>query len=92
MEMDMTGWRDIASAPRDGTKFWGDDGEDAIAMFWHEGFGEFVSSFSRMTMAPGYLIDDKPFQDHHPVIHHPTMWMPRLPLPLPPTNGANNEG
>ena len=42
----MTEWNfDMEAAPKDGTKFWGLVGEDALAMFWHEGFGEFVTSF-----------------------------------------------
>lgn len=77
---DANGWMPIASAPKDGRMIWGNDGEDAITMFWHEGFNEFVSSFRRMEMAPGYLINGKPYEDHHPVVHKPTHWM----LPKPP--------
>lgn len=69
-------WQPIETAPKDGTRFWGKVGDDAIAMFWHLEFAEFVSSFSRMTMAPGYTIDGKAYQDHHPVVHHPKRWMP----------------
>ena len=77
----MTDWQPIETAPKDGTKFWGNEGDDARAMFWHEGFCVYISSFQRMTMAPGYTIDDQPYKDHSPVVHRPTHWMP---LPEPP--------
>lgn len=78
----MTDWRTIdENTPRDGTKFWGKVGEDAIAMFWHPDFGEFISSFRRMTMAPGYTINGKPYEDHSPTIHKPEAWMPIPPSP-----------
>lgn len=77
----MSEWKPIESAPKDGTKFWGRVGEDALAMFWHPGFGEFVTSFRRMEMAPGYTIDGAPFKDHSPEIRNPTAWQP---LPPPP--------
>jgi hypothetical protein len=77
----MSAWQPIETAPKDGTKFWGLNGEDAIAMFWHPGFGEFVSGFHRMTMAAGYTIDGQPFKDHSPEVHSPSHWMP---LPEPP--------
>lgn len=69
-------WKDINTAPKDGTRFWGLVGDDAIAMFWHETFDAFVSSFRRMTMAPGYTIDGKASKDHSPTIHKPKHWMP----------------
>lgn len=69
-------WLDIKDAPRDGKWFWGKIGEDAIAMRWHDGFGEFVSSWRQMTMAPGYLIDGQSGKDHSPVVHKPSLWMP----------------
>lgn len=79
-----TGWNsDMGEAPRDGTPFWGSVGDDAIRMFWHPQFKAFVSSFSRMTMAPGYTIDGQTTRDHHPVVHKPIAWM-HLPLPPPP--------
>lgn len=73
-------WNPIETAPKDGTRFWGGVGDDAIAMLWHEGFGEFVSSWRRMEMASGYLINGKEYEDHSPVIHHPKVWMP-IPTP-----------
>lgn len=75
-------WRPIAEAPRDGTKFWGKVGEDAIAMFWHEGFGEFVSSYRQMSLASGYTFEDgSTSRDHSPDIHRPTHFMPMPPDP-----------
>ncbi|WGD31312.1 hypothetical protein AncyloWKF20_05660 [Ancylobacter sp. WKF20] len=64
------------TAPRDGTPFWGIVGNDAIAMVWHEGFAAFVSSWHRMTMAPGLTIDGKDYRDHSPVTHEPRGWLP----------------
>jgi hypothetical protein len=71
----------LDTAPRDGTPFWGIVGQDALRMLWHETFGAFVSSWSRMTMAPGYTWIDKAGvestqHDHSPVIHEPTGWLP----------------
>ena len=74
-------WQPIETAPKDGTKFWGLIDEDAISMFWHEDFGEFVSSFRRMTMAPGYTINGKQYEDHSPEIHKPMFWMERHESP-----------
>lgn len=72
----MSEWKKIETAPKDGSKFWGKVGDDAIAMFWHSGFGEFVSSFRRIQMAPGYTIDGQAFKDHSPEVHKPSAWMP----------------
>jgi hypothetical protein len=77
-------WRPIETAPRDGTRFWGNVGDDAIAMCWHPAFDAFVSSWRRMELAPGYTYADTglSYQDHSPEKHNPTHWMPR---PAPPT-------
>jgi hypothetical protein len=69
-------WNDMSTAPKDGSRFWGRCDDDAIAMFWHPTFDAFVSSFRRMTMAPGYTIDGEAFQDHSPDIRCPDAWMP----------------
>ena len=74
-------WQPIATAPRDGTRFWGLVGEDALAMMWHPTFAAFVSSWRRMEMAPGYTIDGQTFKDHSPVEHRPTHWQPLPSLP-----------
>jgi hypothetical protein len=74
-------WQPIETAPKDGTQFWGRVGDDAIAMTWHKSFDAFVSSWRRMTMAPGYTIDGLAYKDHSPRTHTPTAWMP---LPPPP--------
>lgn len=73
--------RPIEEAPKDGTPFHGLVGEDLIKMFWHDEFGEFVSSFRRMQMRPGYLINGKEYEDHSPIIHKPKYFRP---LPEPP--------
>lgn len=80
-------WQPIETAPKDGTRFWGRVGDDAIAMLWHNKFEAFVSSWRRMTMAPGYSYQAKGSDewvtqhDHSPDTHQPTRWMP---LPPPP--------
>jgi len=74
----MSEWQPIETAPKDGTRFWGAVGDDAIAMFWHPEFSEFVSSFRRMTYAPQF---GGTSHDHSPVVHRPARWMP---LPEPP--------
>ena len=66
----------MATAPKDGTRFRGKVGDDLIAMFWHPEFNAFVSSFRRMTMAPGYTINGKAYEDHSPTIHEPSAWVP----------------
>lgn len=80
------GWRPIETAPKDGTRFWGRVGEDALSMLWHEGFGEFVTCWRRMEMAAGYLIDGQPYKDHSPDVQKPTHWRP---LPTPPAEGES---
>lgn len=75
-----SGWQPIATAPKDGTRFWGLVDEDAIGMLWHDEFEAFVSSWRQMVMAPGYTIDGKSHRDHSPVKHSPTQWRP-LELP-----------
>lgn len=79
------GWRPIETAPKDGTRFWGKVGDNAIAMLWHDGFGAFVSSWRRIEMAAGYTINGKQYEDHSPVIECPTHWQP---LPAPPKDTA----
>lgn len=69
-------WQPVETAPKDGTRFWGSVGDDAIAMFWHPKFQAFVSSFSRMTMAPGHTINGESSLDHSPITHDIQRWMP----------------
>ena len=82
---DVKRWRPISEAPKNGTPIWGLVGDNLIRMFWHPEFEAFVSAFRRMTMAPGYTIDGKPYKDHSPTVHEPELWIPFvLPLPSPP--------
>ena len=69
-------WQPIETAPRDGTKFYGECGENLIFMFWHPELEVFCSSFRRMQMAEGYKINGKSYEDHSPVTHQPSRWMP----------------
>ena len=80
-----SGWQSISTAPRDGTRFWGNVGDDAIAMCWHEGFAAFVSSWRRMELALGYTCADTglSYHDHSPEKHNPTHWQPLPPAPEP---------
>jgi hypothetical protein len=71
----MSAWQPIETAPKDGTRFWGKVGDDAIAMLWHPAFEAFVSSWRVMTMHNGWTIDGKTSQEHSPVKHQPTHWM-----------------
>ena len=80
-------WRDIESAPKDGTQFWGNVDGDAIKMIWHPKFEAFVSSWRRMIMAKGYTVNGEPYEDHSPEIHSPTHWMPLIPSPPPANTG-----
>lgn len=71
----------METAPRDGEAFWGVVGDDALRMMWHPQFNAFVSSWRRMTMAPGYkwVAEDgaeHAQHDHSPVTHQPTGWLP----------------
>lgn len=77
-----SGWQPIETVPRDGSKFWGKDGDDAIAMLWHKEFGEFVSTWHEMTFAPKYGGGTRL---HSPTVHRPKHWMP---LPESPAGKA----
>lgn len=80
-------WQPIETAPKDGTRFWGLIDDDAIAMFWHPKFGEFVSSYRQMTMHNGWTFENgEKTQDHSPVVHKPVLWMP-----IPSAPGADGE-
>jgi Protein of unknown function (DUF551) len=96
LRAEKTGWQPIATAPRDGTRVWGNVGDDAKAMVWHPRFSAWVSSWSRMTMAPGYTFvgDDgiaRKEHDHSPVIHEPTHWMPLPPPPGAPISASEHR-
>lgn len=69
-------WRPISEAQKDGSAFWGNVEDDAIRMFWHEGFGEFVSSYRQMQTHNGHTFGDgSTVKDHSPEIHRPTHFM-----------------
>ena len=75
-------WRPIEDAPKDGKPFHGLVDDDLIKMFWHDGFGEFVSSFRRMQLHNGHTFGNgKDYEDHSPVIHKPNYFRP---IPEPP--------
>lgn len=76
--MQPVGWQPIETAPKDGTRFWGKDGDDAIAMLWHSEFDAFVSSWREMTFAKRYGGGTRL---HSPEKHYPTHWMPLTALP-----------
>lgn len=73
--------QDISTAPKDGTTFWGIERGCAHHMFWHEEFGEFISSYRRMYLRDGLNFENgQSYQDHSPVIHRPLLWMPKPKL------------
>jgi len=73
------GWRDISTAPKDGTWFWGATEHDAIHMCWREGFDAFVSTWREMTFAKNY---GGGTTEHSPTIQYPTHWMPAITPPV----------
>lgn len=83
-------WRPIHTAPKDGSKFWGSVGDDAVSMFWHADFGEFVTGFRRMALARGMIFEETglSYKDHSPEIQHPIAWQPR---PATPATGSLNH-
>lgn len=78
-----TRWQPMETAPKDGSPFWGKLGDDAIRVFWHSGFKEFISSFRRSELTPGMIFEETgaTCNDHSPVIRKIEAWMP---LPSPP--------
>ncbi|MGQ3297708.1 hypothetical protein [Reyranella sp.] len=76
-DADLPAWRPMATAPRDGSPFWGKVGSDAIRMLWHDEFKAFVSSWNQMQMHNGWTFDDgSTVRNHSPVKHEPEAWMP----------------
>ena len=53
-------WRPIETAPKDGSKFWAKRGDDAIAVFWHEGFQKFIKGYNQMTFPSSHYVDYNP--------------------------------
>lgn len=76
----MTPPQPIETCPRDGSQFLGECDGDWIKMLWHEGFGEFVSSWRRMELRPDLTFEDTglSYKDHSPVVHNPSRWMPLI--------------
>ena len=79
------GWQPIETAPKDGRTIWIFNGKNAIAAWWHEGFGQYISEARRMTLARGYTFDDVTpcdgvdehgihYRDHDPVIVRGKYW------------------
>lgn len=82
MPRDETTLRPMGTAPRDGTPFWGREGNDLIRMLWHAEFNAFVSEWRQMRMAPGLRwitkdgVDCGEVHNHSPTTHDPDGWLP----------------
>lgn len=91
----MGEWKDIESAPKDGTRIVGLHrspwrGESRIeVVWWQPEFDAFISGCREMTMAPGYTIDGKDRQLHSPDILKATHWLCEVPdiPPIPTQSG-----
>lgn len=64
------GWRDIASAPKDGTRVLLAHASAAFDGWWDDGEGAWV--------------DGETDNDGDYIAYRPSHWMPLPPLPLPP--------
>lgn len=64
--------------PKDGSWFWIPDGDDALAVRWHDEFDAFVSTWRETSYAEAY---GGGTVWHSPVKHDFTTWM-KIPKPF----------
>lgn len=96
----MSEWKDIETAPKDGTPIiggffhirWADSHRkhDIVRCWFQPEFEAFISSCRVIQMANGYTIDGASEKLHSPVIEPVTHWMP-LPSPPEPIKGIAQD-
>ena len=88
----VEGWRDMSSAPKDGTRITGLNRRHGrvFLCWWQPEFDAWISGARVMTMAPGYTIDGKSEKLHSPETVEPTHWMP-FSLPALDGSGGGDE-
>lgn len=73
-DLERAGLQDIATAPKDGTGFWGLCDGNLIRMWWDDRFDAFTSTHCREENPDGS------FHGHTPSRHQPRKWMPIPPM------------